>query len=516
MDETPLYSDEEGEYEFYSVDRDGNKLKDACGDSDFHFVRFDISAEDEMEILDLLLNCLIDEETNETAVLYSYISTKDDGISASMMNLPSAAMTFIPLYSPYVSAALGAAPRPFDPLAWFLGGLITFILIVLFGPGILLVTTIIIIVVITTQNNENAESIGMTILTWLAHLVWLLVRAAILILAYVLFALFLVASLLIYCILIPIALVLSLFSDDEPEISFLFISFIFLGKEIEYQSVIQFKYIEYFDIEIPVISTEFKISGNPVIHFSSDFIFGNADEAKLKSEKAVTELKIDPSLIIQDISGEIDSLKSSSTTSALNREALANGYNTAAIIVMISTALIIMAKMFKKYALAFVLTSIAFALIFILCETIRLGNSADTDSYSFCYQIGLGLGLLQAAIYLAIMRTSKLLTIEKTEKIDQLIPVAIDVIQYIFHQIGENYRLEPEYEDIKEFLTMPRLIVSQLVIFASTLICSGIIYGKARTASPEEDAGYMGLTVIFFIFGLANTLSGFSKLINNY
>ncbi|MHA1376512.1 MAG: hypothetical protein ACTSR7_19715 [Promethearchaeota archaeon] len=263
LDETPLYSEEEGMYEFYSVDRDGNKLEDACGDSDFHIVRFDISAEEAMEILSLLLNCLIDEETNETALLYSYISTKNDGISASMMNLPSAAMTFIPLYSPYASAALGAAPRPFDPLAWFLGGLITFIITIYFGSSILLVTAIIIIVVITTQNNDNAQSIGMTILTWLAHLAWLLVRAAILVFAWIVFAIILLITTIGFGVLCLFLMLLNVIVQGQLQLNINFLKIQRGNNFISLEYIIESEYIEFFDIMIPTIRYRYEVNDSP-------------------------------------------------------------------------------------------------------------------------------------------------------------------------------------------------------------------------------------------------------------
>ena len=252
LDETPLYSDEEGKYEFYSVDRDGNKLEDACGDCDFHIIRFDISAEEAMEILGLLLNCLIDAETNETAVLYSYISTKDDGISATMMNLPSAAMLFIPLDSPYVSAEIGATPRPFDPLAWWLGVLVVILCIITFGIAYLIITIVSSIADITNQNNQNAQSIGMTILTWLAHLTWLLVRAAILVFAYVLLAIKIFNILLeyvMYLVMAPFILLLG------GEVNYDVMSFEYSLNDIpiKTETTVRSEHVDYFDIELPLV-----------------------------------------------------------------------------------------------------------------------------------------------------------------------------------------------------------------------------------------------------------------------
>ncbi|GAF69030.1 unnamed protein product, partial [marine sediment metagenome] len=43
LENTPLYTDQEGMFEFYSIDRDGNIVDDQCGDTDFLFVRYNIT-----------------------------------------------------------------------------------------------------------------------------------------------------------------------------------------------------------------------------------------------------------------------------------------------------------------------------------------------------------------------------------------------------------------------------------------------------------------------------------------
>ena len=87
LNETAIYSSDEEIFKFISVDRDGY-TEQACDEIDFIIIRFDISSEDAMEVLNLLLKCLVNETTNETAIVYNYVSTKENGTAAVMMNLP--------------------------------------------------------------------------------------------------------------------------------------------------------------------------------------------------------------------------------------------------------------------------------------------------------------------------------------------------------------------------------------------------------------------------------------------
>ncbi|MEJ2249579.1 MAG: PKD domain-containing protein, partial [Candidatus Lokiarchaeota archaeon] len=119
LDETSLYSEVEGEFEFYSIDRDGNIQEDANGEDDFVFVRFNINARQAMEILDLLTTCGVNETEDEpgehvlkTKVLYRYCSTKINGTTANLLNLPNSAMGFVPWFCPYESAEMGPKPTP--------------------------------------------------------------------------------------------------------------------------------------------------------------------------------------------------------------------------------------------------------------------------------------------------------------------------------------------------------------------------------------------------------------------
>jgi len=218
-------------------------------------------------------------------VLYSYISTKDDGISATMMNLPSAAMLFIPLDSPHVSAELGAAPRPFDPLAWWLGVLVVILYIITFGIAYLIITIASSIADITNQNNQNAQSIGMTILSWLAHLAWLLVRAAILVLTYVLLALAIVSITVSFLTMIPFFLILTLCLGGTLNSGLFFIDANFFTHSLKMENKIIWKYESYFDLTLPYVEDTILLNNTLIQRKESPILLGSEeDDAEIEQD----------------------------------------------------------------------------------------------------------------------------------------------------------------------------------------------------------------------------------------
>ncbi len=405
LDETPLYSDEEGKYEFYSVDRDGNKLEDACGDCDFHIVRFDLSAEEAMEILDLLLNCLIDAETNETAVLYSYISTKDDGISATMMNLPSAAMLFIPLDSPHVSAELGAAPRPFDPLAWWLGVLVVILYIITFGIAYLIITIASSIADITNQNNQNAQSIGMTILSWLAHLAWLLVRAAILIFAWIVFALLFLFVNLIIITMMGLVLLFDIFASIDYSLS---INNITVSGDLNFDIgyTIDMCHIEFFKIDIPILN--FYFTSNEISFELSCTLLTNNIGVPNHLENPLEQIFTDNTNPENSLYSE-SKVKASSTSDDLfiwnlvldYLIAVGSGIGLACSFMCIISGILEMCKSEVTYkTILTILSILAFIATILLAVVIISNDDPTTRAVKF---MGLGYGIFIAGLFAFIM-----------------------------------------------------------------------------------------------------------------
>ncbi|MFX1320381.1 MAG: hypothetical protein ACFFAQ_01940 [Promethearchaeota archaeon] len=117
LHETPIYSSDDDIFKFISVGRDGS-TEQACDEIDFVFIRFDISSQDAMEILNLLLECLVNETTNETAIVYSYVSTKLNGTLAVMMNLPISVLGFVPWFCNFENSIIGSKPETRDDVFW--------------------------------------------------------------------------------------------------------------------------------------------------------------------------------------------------------------------------------------------------------------------------------------------------------------------------------------------------------------------------------------------------------------
>ncbi|MBD3196891.1 MAG: hypothetical protein GF317_17685 [Candidatus Lokiarchaeota archaeon] len=201
LEETTLYSEVEEEFEFYSIDRNGEILENGTSESDFVFIRHNINVHEAMEILDLVLICILNESEDvsgeisyETETFYTYISTKLNATSASSMNLPHVAMGFIPWFNPYESSEAGPVPPSYNPVGYFL--VIGWIVLNIITLGILALISCIAtsIAAISSQNNDIADKFGFTILSFLGHLLWLVVRAALIVFAYICLALELVIT----------------------------------------------------------------------------------------------------------------------------------------------------------------------------------------------------------------------------------------------------------------------------------------------------------------------------------
>ncbi|MHA2122841.1 MAG: hypothetical protein ACW990_16710, partial [Promethearchaeota archaeon] len=208
LNRTPLYTEQKGLFEFYSVDRDGMITDDQCGDTDFVFVRYGITAQDAMKILNSLLICAINQsegENNATittlAKLYEYSSTKINGTYAVSMNLPSGMLSFVSWVSESTNSPYGLPPETLSYLGLLISGLLT--LLGLVTGMLLFVSTS--VMLLTKIFGDVIKEIGLTILTFLAKLLWILIRVALLILFYVLLAIELLTTSLLFA---PIGLIL--------------------------------------------------------------------------------------------------------------------------------------------------------------------------------------------------------------------------------------------------------------------------------------------------------------------
>jgi hypothetical protein len=261
LEETPLYSAVDGLFEMISVERDDSPDK-ACGDVDYVFIRYDISPGDAMAVLNMVLQGMVEEtldENNNTVYLIDtvneYLSSKLDGIRATLLNLPYASLGYIPWTMPYVNSPTGPEPHPADPwgvFIWIITWIIPILHVIVFAVVNMLASD-------STGFMANfAKSIFMKLMTALGNLLWLIIRAAILVLAWLIFAIallltvggFLLTAAGICCILalknIECSMTLSSITTYTDEF------IVTLGYECN------LVYIDFFDIEIPSINLFYK------------------------------------------------------------------------------------------------------------------------------------------------------------------------------------------------------------------------------------------------------------------
>ncbi|MBA7515044.1 hypothetical protein ES705_07082 [subsurface metagenome] len=246
LSETPIYSDDDEIFKFISVGRDGNTVQ-ACEEIDFIIIRFDISSEDAMEVLNLLLECLVNETTNETAIVYSYVSTKENSTAAVMMNLPFSVLGLIPWYCDFENSAMGSKPETFEDWFWkplkTIGNAIVGFFITI-GMGFAELVMLIIDLVV---------KILMDILPIFAYILWLIIRVALLIFMFIIFAfmLFFVSILMI----INLTIVPLITQLINATVSFKGNSIILVIEEYEFVSeiIITWEYKQSFDMKVPAI-----------------------------------------------------------------------------------------------------------------------------------------------------------------------------------------------------------------------------------------------------------------------
>ncbi|MFX1281399.1 MAG: PKD domain-containing protein, partial [Promethearchaeota archaeon] len=266
IEETPLYHESnEDYYQFISVDREGT-TKEACGDLDFIFVRFEVTAAEAVEILHLLLTCIINETTNETALKYKFASTKRNGFSPVMMNLPLDALSFIPWKFEFQNSQQGDQPRDFwQSLADAVVAVGEFIVgvFVAIGEFFLAIWDGIVSLVFGT--------ILLAILEFLAYILWCLIRAALLILIWIAFGitvLFLTLGIATIAVaLIPISLIFG--ASMYYTINSVGIDFPGFSFATGYDTGID--NYEAFDIPVPYINGWFALGGNRIIDVTIKF-----------------------------------------------------------------------------------------------------------------------------------------------------------------------------------------------------------------------------------------------------
>jgi hypothetical protein len=206
LNATTIYRDDEELFKFISVGRDGN-TEQACEEIDFIIIRFDISSEDAMEVLNLLLECLVNETTNETAIVYSYVSTKENSTEAVMMNLPFSVLGLIPWYCNFSNSLMGSKPETFED--WFWKPLKT-IAMAIVGVTI---TIGMAFVELFTMMIDFFKTIFMDILPILAYILWLIIRVILLILIWIEFAFIFLEMVVLFIAITCIIFLLDIFMN---------------------------------------------------------------------------------------------------------------------------------------------------------------------------------------------------------------------------------------------------------------------------------------------------------------
>ncbi|MFX1498364.1 MAG: hypothetical protein ACFFBH_12625, partial [Promethearchaeota archaeon] len=261
LEQTVLYSDEEGLFEMIANERNGES-DGGCADVDYVFIRYDISPDEAMIVLNMVLQGMIEEtldENNNTVyingTINEYLSSKLDGIRATLLNLPYASLGYIPWVMNYFNSPTGPQPHPADPLGIFIW-LITWLIPILH---------VIIFMIVNMLASDStgfilnfAKAIFMRLLTALGDLLWLVIRAAILIFAWLIFAITLPFIVIVFLTAVfSLNWILS-FKNIDCTITF---DSMTLCTE-EYTATIGYNcnliYVNFFDIEIPSINIFYK------------------------------------------------------------------------------------------------------------------------------------------------------------------------------------------------------------------------------------------------------------------
>ncbi len=270
LNETAIYSSNEEIFNFISVGRDGN-TEQACEEIDFIIIRFNISSEDAMEVLNLLLECLVNETTNETAIVYSYVSTKENGTAAVLMNLPFSVLGLIPWYCDFENSEMGSKPETFEDWFWkplkTIGTVIIGVILTI-GMGIIELFTIMV---------DFFIEIFMDILSILQYILWLIIRAAILVFILMVYALFNAVMLVVFSLFLLAILPVYLIFGGSLEIEFFRLEYSFEDESLKIDLVTFFVENSFLKLEFPVAKFSIKINNHQIFSLESNIISYDED-----------------------------------------------------------------------------------------------------------------------------------------------------------------------------------------------------------------------------------------------
>ncbi|MFX1320378.1 MAG: LamG-like jellyroll fold domain-containing protein [Promethearchaeota archaeon] len=490
LDATPIYSLDDEIFKFISVGRDGN-TEQACDEIDFVFIRFNISSQDAMEILNLLLECLVNETTNETAIVYSYVSTKINGTLAVMMNLPISVLGFVPWFCNFENSLIGSKPETKSEAFWKgIKKLVSLAvgLIVIIGMAILELVELI---------TDFIMEILMEWLPILEYILWLILRTIILIVIYILLALFLFTNLILFAVLASMASVIGLITEDSPEIKFMSVKFDFFEDEFYFHSWISTKYLDFLDLEIPIIITEITISDNVLLRDCSDLMFGSCED----------EINYSPN-------PNYSSIVTSNNNPNFDLNAFAQGFLYASTLCTITITLLSGIKGASHKTVPMLISLLA-ALLIGFFLTYICENEKPKDEIIFSMQLGIGLAFIIAFFEMISAKHLRILSVKNAEKLDQNIPIYVDLLLLII-ELFDSYALQDEdFVSISYGLSITSLILSCIGMSLASTITVGLLWGKQRIAESEAEVGYFGLEVIFLLFGIINFVPSIIEIFDN-
>ena len=262
---------------FISIERDGT-TEEACDEIDFIIIRYEISSTDAFQILTLLRTCLVNETTNETALCYYYFSTKENGTSGVLMNLPSEVLKFIPWDNTlYPNSPQGRAPTGFNE--WLVGiieSIAEFVVGIFIAIGeffILLWEAVVSII----------EDVLMEVLPFLADLLLLIIRAVVLILAYIILAISFIGILMMYTAMFITMGIWALTSGNTLEFGLLFLKLTAQSHSFKMEHYIEWRYNEFFDLEFPIIVENIYIDNSLVVKSVDSLILGGSNIEQLNN-----------------------------------------------------------------------------------------------------------------------------------------------------------------------------------------------------------------------------------------
>jgi len=266
LEETPLYSSVEGEYEFISVGRNGSTEK-GCDKVDFAIIRFNIDIDDAMIVLSMLTTVILNDTTGEEVELYDYQSTKEDGINAVLMNVYKEVLGYIPWYGNFQNSELGDEPGDFFEF-WaeiFVGALMAVVYFI-YIIGMAIASLFVALV-------KFVGAVMMEVLTFLGPFLWLIIRAVLFVLAFILLAIHLLVQIPTYLIMGVSMLLIATLMGGYCEFSWNFVEFSLDNvKVFRMQSDIVWVYWGFFDMEFPWVDDKIFIDGELIMSTSQSIL----------------------------------------------------------------------------------------------------------------------------------------------------------------------------------------------------------------------------------------------------